>query len=730
MKNKLRILAIIIGIFSTCLLLNVSESSAAGYPAYTIKKGSSKSISSIVKNNPLTKSKANSTYKKLTWKSKNSAIVKVVKSKIKGKKKGTTYICGYREKKKVLSIKVTVGTPVSKLKVSASSLTLMSDETHKLTFSVTPSKASNKKVFYRSSNTKILTVSTSGKITPVKGGSAKVYVTTKDGHKKKTVSVKVLARTVRMTTYGLVKGKNLSKSLVWYGIPYGADTSGANRWRAPQIPASWTGTKSVTTKKPGAAQYGDGESTYTGTEDCLYVNVFRPDSQSDNLPVMVYLHGGGNATSNCNRNFSYLAESTNTVIVAVEYRLGAFGFLSHPALRDGTAEENSGNFTMLDIRKSLQWVQSNISYFGGNKSNVTLAGYSAGARDVMFCMISPIMKGLFHKAITFSGGAKTCTNKQGETSVDNKLAAILVKRGSFTTTKNALTYIQENATNEELRKLFNSLSTSEVANMYNSPSLRLGSFPQGFNDGIVISVDGFDAIPKGNYNRVPIILGSNTTEFSTFAWNSRYVVDPMEQPYIGLDTMGLLEQTIKYGSLLQTYHYIEEPAKLFASDAAHKSVYAYRFNWGTNPAVTGDSYSRFVGAIHGLDVNFLLGFYPNNYQQIAPNAVSSANEKGRLALTNTMRMYIKNFMKNGNPNGDGLNSWNTWGENELVKVMMFDANNTTDLTAMSTSYYTQDDIFDQIRAGVSKGTYETMFENSLKGRFFVPEIIPKYEKNN
>ena len=114
-----------------------------------------------------------------------------------------------------------------------------------------------------------------------------------------------------------------------------------------------------------------------------------------------------------------MAKATNSVIISVEFRQGAFGWLSLPALKTGDAEEDSGNYAMLDIRLALQWVQKNAVHFGGNAKNVTLAGFSAGGRDVMLCVISPIMKGLFHKAIVFSGGMVTSSYIAREVGADH-----------------------------------------------------------------------------------------------------------------------------------------------------------------------------------------------------------------------------------------------------------------------------------------------------------------------
>lgn len=290
------------------------------------------------------------------------------------------------------------------------------------------------------------------------------------------------------------------------------------------------------------------------TENGLYLNIYRPDSDKKKLPVMVYLHGGGNSGGTANRDFHALAKATNSVIISVEFRQGAFGWLSLPALKTGDAEEDSGNYAMLDIRLALQWVQKNAVHFGGNAKNVTLAGFSAGGRDVMLCVISPIMKGLFHKAIVFSGGMVTCDEETGQVSAYAKLADIFVKRGDFTSRKKALEWLTEGEP-EEVRKALYGLTTREIQKMYKASGMRMSEFPQCFRDGTVIPKKGFKVIAKGKYNRVPIILGSSTSEFSKYGyWLNSSISVPANL----------------YGSKIQAYSYVEKPAKELAKDKKTK----------------------------------------------------------------------------------------------------------------------------------------------------------------
>lgn len=712
------------------LCAHTDEAQAAENPAYTISKGKRVTISNIIKKNPLTTAKQNK-YKKLKWKSSNKKVVKIINNKkIKGLKKGKVYIRGYNsKKKKVIAIRVIVGKKVSKITVPSTSVVMNIGDKGNVGATISPANASNKKMFYESSKTGVVTVSKTGRLTAVASGNSVITIRSKDGHAKKKVKVKVQSELIKTTSKGKVKGieEANGKALTWYGIPYGASTTGKNRWKAPQQVTAWSGTLSAVSVKQPAAQYSDGTS-YLGTEDCLYVNVHRPNNGAKNLPVMVYLHGGGNASGNSNTNFASFSATTNSVVVSVEYRLGAFGNLSHPALRNGTDEENSGNFALLDIKAALTWVRDEIGNFGGNPGNVTLSGFSAGARNALFCVISPSMQGLFHKAIIFSGGCNTCTPEAGEESVEEKLAAILVKRGTYSKKADALKYI-ENASDDVLRDLFYGLTTTEVANMYKSSGLRLGKFPQGFTDGVVIPKDGFSVIASGNYNRVPMILGSDASEFSQYTWSGSLTseLEELEGITSGTQMMNLMANGVKFGSMLQSGHYVEKTAELLNQDMGHSAIYAYRFKWGTNANVTDGFYSRYVGAFHGVSKDFLRGVYKNNYTEYSPNALSDANYPGRVALTALMQKYVGNFLNSGNPNGVSLDTWDTWNNVTGVdKIMIFDADNTANRSSMSSEYYNEAETFAQMRSQLTKSEYNILVKSLFAERFFMPEIVPEY----
>lgn len=174
--------------------------------------------------------------------------------------------------------------------------------------------------------------------------------------------------------------------LEWLGIPYAT----ANRWQAPEEVEAWSDTFDAT--KPGEQDIQVSNGKIVGSESALNLDVVRPDSDEDNLPVIVYIHGGNNQTGNAQEiRGNTLVNDINAIYVSVNYRLGVLGFNPLAALKTGNDEENSGNYSLLDIAAALDWVKENIETFGGDKDNITLAGFSAGGRDVMATLISPLL---------------------------------------------------------------------------------------------------------------------------------------------------------------------------------------------------------------------------------------------------------------------------------------------------------------------------------------------------
>jgi para-nitrobenzyl esterase len=238
---------------------------------------------------------------------------------------------------------------------------------------------------------------------------------------------------VRQTTAGKIEGVDDStKSGTWFwkGVPFAQPPVGALRWRAPVEPAAWSGIRPATKFGNACLQIGrlfspGLSNTYdatigtnlgkpVGSEDCLFVNIWRPATTDKNLPVLLFVHGGSNIsgyTADPLYDGAKLAKTANALVITASYRLGILGFMNMPQLRPGgTAGDDSGNFALLDNLAALRYIKNNAESFGGDPNNVTLSGESAGATNLLAVMTSPMAKGLFHKAFEMSGGISLASN--------------------------------------------------------------------------------------------------------------------------------------------------------------------------------------------------------------------------------------------------------------------------------------------------------------------------------
>lgn len=210
------------------------------------------------------------------------------------------------------------------------------------------------------------------------------------------------SKPVATTSLGAVEGSS-GEVLSFKGIPFAQPPVGELRWRPPVNPQPWASPRSALEFGPACMQ----KAAITKSEDCLYINVWTPRTAAasgQKLPVMVWVFGGSFDSGSGNIDGTELARK-GAVIVSMNYRVGTFGFLAHPQLSAESADKVSGNYGLLDVHKSLEWVQQNIQNFGGDEKNVTLWGVSAGASTITALMSSPRSRGLFQKAILESPGA-------------------------------------------------------------------------------------------------------------------------------------------------------------------------------------------------------------------------------------------------------------------------------------------------------------------------------------
>ena len=208
------------------------------------------------------------------------------------------------------------------------------------------------------------------------------------------------------TETGLVRGTRKGEQTIYKGIPFAEPPLGALRWKAPRQAAKWEGVREATNFAPAPMQGGNPPSGKS--EDCLYLNIWTPaKSPTDKVPVLVWIYGGGfnfGSTSEPVYNGEKLA-SKGVVLVSVAYRVGRLGFLAHSELSAESQHHVSGNYGLLDMIAGLQWIQKNIAAFGGDPNKVTIFGESAGGIAVSMLCASPLAKGLFHGAISQSGGS-------------------------------------------------------------------------------------------------------------------------------------------------------------------------------------------------------------------------------------------------------------------------------------------------------------------------------------
>jgi para-nitrobenzyl esterase len=451
--------------------------------------------------------------------------------------------------------------------------------------------------------------------------------------------------------HGLVQGAIEGDLTVYRGIPFAAPPVGELRWRAPQPAAKWDGVRQTTKFGPKPIQ--GSRNAPDMSEDCLYLNVWTPaKSTNDRIPVLVWIYGGGfgaGATSEPNYNGAKLAQK-GVVLVSIAYRVGTLGFLAHPELSAETTNRVSGNYGLLDMIAGLQWVQKNIAQFGGDPSKVTIFGESAGGIAVSMLCASPEAKGLFHGAISQSGGSfgpPRPTTFPGE----NMKRLADAERDGEAYAKNA-----GGASIAELRKL--------------APDKLPGGRGWPIIDGWVIPDDQSKLYAAGKYNDTPILVGYNSDEGASFSppktpedyikgVQTRFgkFADDLIKAYpVGTNSVPKTARDLMRDAAFgwQTWAW----ARLQSQTGKSKVFYYY---FDQHPEYPPDSPRAGYGMPHGADVPYV-------FQRLNPN--SPQTTKADLELSDAVSTYWVNFAKHGDPNGDGLPTWPAFTD-QNPQVMYF-----------------------------------------------------------
>lgn len=325
------------------------------------------------------------------------------------------------------------------------------------------------------------------------------------------------------------------------GIPYAAPPVGDLRWQPPALPVPWQEVLAAVSFGPICAQSSTcfpGFGSTSSNEDCLYLNVFTPENQDlkrgqeHRIPVMVFIHGGGFACGSSNDyNPTSLVNDGQVVFVSLNYRVGIFGFFSHPEIN---AENHAaGNYGIMDQQFALKWVRENIEYFGGDRDNITVFGESAGGASILAHVAAPSSHGLFHKAIIESGGAPPTMPYPTIEKLEPLGISLIQEAGCAVQTPRNLRLIPA----EDLLK----------ANEVDEGQFGIGKFPFGLmEDGVIVVKDLRDKFLRGEFNRIPMIIGVNKDEFTWFQammeWRSGKVVSAEEYPETVSATIELLNQ--------------------------------------------------------------------------------------------------------------------------------------------------------------------------------------------
>ena len=460
-----------------------------------------------------------------------------------------------------------------------------------------------------------------------------------------------MSTTIVETQFGKVQGSISGPVFVWKGIPYARPPLGDLRFHAPQAPDTWTGVRDATTFGPASIQSARMMMRVFAAnpeplgEDCLYLNIWSPGADDKRRPVLFWIHGGAfTMGSGSTPWYDGTAFATNgdVVVVTINYRLGALGFL-HLADIGGKEKDLSSNCGLLDQIAALEWVRDNIAAFGGDPDNITVFGESAGAMSIGTLLAMPAAKGLFRKAILQSGASHTVLDSARASRIANKLMDTL-----------------------GIHKVTDLLDVSveQLLAAQDKPSGADGRLAfQPVVNGATLPQQPIQAIANGSSNGISLLVGTNRDEMRLFT-----MMDPTQ----ATPDMSILERQFgtKANKVSATYkadqpeHSSSDAWIDFLTDRSFRipairlaecqsalgtNVWMYRFDWPT-PVFGGN-----LKACHGLEIPFVW----NNLDKYGVN-VLTGDDPARQKVADAMHLSWIMFARSGNPNVSGLLQWPTY----------------------------------------------------------------------
>lgn len=437
---------------------------------------------------------------------------------------------------------------------------------------------------------------------------------------------------------GVLQGVRQGGLMAFKGIPYAAPPIGDLRWRPPVAAKPWSGIRPATKFGNDCEQtrrsWDVGRPDAQMSEDCLTLNIWAPSKRlAKGAPVMFWIHGGSFTAGSSAQPVYDGAKlaARGIVVVTINYRLGRFGFFAHPALTREAAGQPVGNFGLMDQLAALQWVQRNIRAFGGDPHNVTIFGESAGGSSVNIFMASPAARGLFHRAISESGGGREEAKSLSEAEARGK--AFAAKAGVTADDPAALRALP-----------------AEIVRGGAQLESDAATFMGPFLDGQIIRGDIDTAFAAGRQAPVPYMAGSNSDEIGFLPAPMRAPATAFFGAQLGADLGGI---KAAYGSAqafdagVMNDAVFAEPARNLARSAQANGAYLYKFDY-----VAEAERATMKGAPHAYEVAFVFGTL---------ETLKSPPSAADISMAKTMGDYWVAFAKTGRPTPSGYPAWPTLG---------------------------------------------------------------------